>query len=156
MAEQQFSSLYLDDSAFGIDILLIREINRNLELTPVDQAPEFVRGLMNLRGQIVTVLDLGVRLGLGPRTITDESRCVVLKTNEELSLNSELQTETCDDVVGLLVDRVGDMINVDSKDVEPPPANISGVDGKFLSGVIQLDQQLLVTLKTSEILTQDK
>jgi chemotaxis signal transduction protein len=68
----------------GINILFLREINRHIDLTPVDLAPSYVCGLMNLRGQIVTVIDLGVRLGLPPRKITAETGCIVLKSFKEL------------------------------------------------------------------------
>ena len=84
MENRQFITFYLGEDLFGLDILLVREINRHLELTRVDRTPEFVRGLMNLRGQIVTVLDLGIRLGIGARAIERESSCIVLKTRGEL------------------------------------------------------------------------
>lgn len=152
----QFSSFYLGRSLFGIDVLLVREINRNLEITSVDPSPEFVEGLMNLRGQIVTVIDLGVYLGLGKRERTKTTCCIVLKTEKELErIHDEglISENTTKDTVGLLVDRISDMISVEENEIEPPPANMNGVDGKYLGGVIKLDSELLATLKISEILT---
>lgn len=151
----QFASFYMGESLFGIDVLLVREINKNLEITPIDPAPQQVRGLLNLRGQIVTVLDLGTTLGLGPRTITDATCCIVLKTNAELTHYRQqgfALESTTKDQVGLLVDKIGDMVAVEARDIEPPPANVSGVEGKFLSGVLKLEQELLVTLRLQEVL----
>ncbi len=155
--ERQFSTFYLGRALFGLDILLVREINRHLDLTPVDRAPDYVRGLLNLRGQIVTVVDLGIRLGLEPRRIGSESRCVVLKTTTELRSQEgteELDDDTVDDVVGLLIDRVGDMVSVDSAEIEPPPANVGVVEGRFLSGVVKLEGDLMVILRAKEVLAR--
>lgn len=153
--ERQFATFYIGNARFGIDILMVREINRHLEITPAERAPEFVRGLLNLRGQVVTVIDLGVRLGLGPRVITPESRCLVLKTSSDLAVHQKagrLDDDTSNDVIGFLIDRVGDMVTVGEKDLEPAPANISGVDGQFLLAVAKLEDGLMVALKTCEIL----
>lgn len=153
--DRQFATFYIGNARFGIDILMVREINRHLEITPAERAPEFVRGLLNLRGQVVTVIDLGVRLGLGPRVITPESRCLVLKTSFDLAVHQKaglLDDDTSNDVIGFLIDRVGDMVTVGEKDLEPAPANISGVDGQFLLAVAKLEDGLMVALKTREIL----
>lgn len=156
MAERQFITFYLDNDFFGIDILLVREINRHLDVTPVELAPDYVRGLLNLRGQIVTVIDLGIRLGLGPRKIGPNSSCIILKTSAELARSSAihlLKDSTASDLVGLLVDYIGDVVAVDALEIEPPPAHTTGVRGRFLEGVVKLDKGLLVTLKTSEFLS---
>lgn len=151
--ERQFSTFFLGDALFGLDILMVNEINRQMDITPVDQAQDFVAGLLNLRGQIVTVLDLGVRLSLGPRTITPNSCIIVLKTNAEiLERGQQVEEGTADDVVGLLVDRIGDMVTVEDGALEPPPANMGGVDGRFMSGVAKLANSLLVVLRAKAIL----
>ena len=155
MANRQFITFYLGEDSFGLDILLVREINRNMDITKVDRAPAYVRGLMNLRGQIVTVLDLGVRLDIGARTICHESSCIVLKTRAELERHNddaEPDEGAITDLVGLLVDRIGDVVTADSGDIDPPPARAGDVKGRFLEGVIKLEERLLITLKASEIL----
>lgn len=155
MAERQFVTFYLGEDYFGIDILLVREINRNLDITPVEHAPPFVRGLLNLRGQIVTVIDLGTRLGIGEREIAANSSCIVLKTTSELDRSSardKLSDTTTSELVGLLVDYIGDVVSVDESLIEPSPAQDGGVDAEFLAGVIKLDKNLLVTLKISTLL----
>ena len=155
---KQYATFYLNSSYFGIDVLLVREVNQNIDITPVDGALSFVRGLLNLRGLIITVLDPGVQLGLGPRTIGEETRCVVLKTNSELEKIRASGTPVEDasaDMVGLLVDRIGDMITIDEKEIESAPANVAGVDGRFLEGVVKLDGELLITLRIADLLAME-
>lgn len=158
MADQQYITFNLNDDIFGINILLVREINRNLDITPVDRSPSYVRGLLNLRGQIITVMDLGIRLGLAPRETLRTSCCIVLKTTSELERSNapeELLKSTSPDLVGLFVDRIGDVVTVDSEQIEPPSTHSSGVASRFLEGVIKLEKKLLITLKTSEVLAFD-
>jgi len=146
MAPQQFATFYLGESLFGLPVSVIREINRILDITPVDRAPEFVRGLMNLRGQIVTVLDPGVRLGLEERGIVKSAKIIILKTASEAGADGLTR-----DSVGLFVDRIGDMVTAESGQIEPPPANVGGVDAANVEGIISLQNQLLVLLKLKEL-----
>ncbi len=152
---RQYATFFIEGSLFGIDVLLVREINRNLDITTVDEAPPCIAGLLNLRGQIVTVLDLSVKLGLEKRTIGERSRCIVLKTNAELE-NHRAQgfrlPKTSDDIIGLLADDIGDMVQIQDGETEPPPANLGSIDGRFLAGVVTLDHNLMATLKMDEIL----
>ena len=158
MAEKQFSTFYLDENLFGINILMVSEINRNTDITPVEHAPDFVRGLINLRGQIITVLDLGVKLGLAAREITSKSRIIVLKTSTELSLKhveSSLVQEASIDLVGLLVDNIGDMVGADEKAITKPPANMSSFNEKFITGVISLENRLVALLNVGRLLKME-
>jgi len=158
MAEKHFITFFLGDDYFGIDILLVRESYRNTDITPVAMGPDFVRGLLNLRGQVVTVLDMGVRLNIGKRKLTELSNIIILKTNHELSrmeIDEPLTDSTTPDQVGLLVDRIGDVITIDDSEIEQAPGHAGRVEGRFLSGVIKLDARLLVTLKLSEVLSEE-
>jgi purine-binding chemotaxis protein CheW len=155
MPEQQYATFIIDEHLFGINVLLVREINPHTNITPVDLAPEFVRGLMNLRGQIVTIIDPALRLGIGKRAITPRSRCVVLKTAREIEEREDaagLIADAVNDNVGLLVDAIGDMVSADTRSIEPPPANIGDIDGRYMSGVFKLDGRLMIVLKTGEVL----
>lgn len=153
--QRQYTTFFLGSGMFAIDVLLVQEVNRNLDITPVDPSPDFVVGLMNLRGQIVTILDLGVRLGLGKRTVGRQTRSVILKTDrdiEQLRVNREIDGRTSTDVVGLLVDTIGDMVQVDEQEIEKPPANVNGVESIYLQGVITLESQLVAIMNTRKIL----
>ena len=156
MAEKQFVTFSLGDDLFGVNILLVREINRNIDITTVNLAPSYVRGMLNLRGQIVTVIDLGKRLGIMDRPHSKAASCVVLKTTQELERShyiEELEDTTSGDVVGLFVDRIGDVVTVDTDDIDGPAVHQSGVSARFIAGVVQLKGKLLVTLKTSVLLS---
>ncbi len=132
----QFVTFRIDGGLLGVDVLMVREINRVLDITPVPKAPEYVRGLVNLRGQTITVFDLGARLGLPLREITGESHNVVLKHYP----------------VGLLVDSIGNIVQCAESQIEPRPANCGDIDGKFIDGVLRLENELLVILCAGKIL----
>jgi purine-binding chemotaxis protein CheW len=149
----QYSTFRLGDRLFGLDLMMIREINRILDITPVPHAKGHIRGLINLRGQIVTILDLGVRLGLPRLDIGEESHNIILKTNAELStVRCDTQFSTSVDLVGFLVDAIGDVVEADAGSIEPPSANVAEAEGRFLSGVIKTDAGLLVLLDIREVL----
>ncbi|OQX26455.1 MAG: hypothetical protein BWK80_10385 [Desulfobacteraceae bacterium IS3] len=137
---RQFVTFRIDMYLMGIDILAVREINRFLDITPVQHVQDYIRGLINLRGQTVTVFDLGVRLGLSARILTDNSHNIILKK----------------DAVGLLVDCIGDVTEADEAEIEPPPANVAEIEEKFIAGVVKLDDELLVILSAEKILEAKK
>ncbi|MBI9017177.1 MAG: chemotaxis protein CheW [Phycisphaerae bacterium] len=134
----EIATFYVEDTLMGIDIQHIQEINRHLDTTTIPGASEFVHGVINLRGEVVTVLDLHNILGLNTTEITKQSRVVIVKTNEEL--------------VGLWVDRIADVVNVKSEEIEGAPANISGVDSHFFEGVFKMESELLVILDIDKIM----
>ncbi len=136
--ELQLGTFYIGDMRFGVDILEIQEINRQRDLTLVPHTPKQVRGVINLRGEVVSVLDLGMVLGLGEIEFGQKTRNIILHSGDEL--------------VGALVDRLSDVVAIDPSDLQPPPANISGVDARFMMGVHQLDEELIVVLKIEELL----
>jgi purine-binding chemotaxis protein CheW len=152
---KQYSTFRLGDRLFGLDLMMIREINRILDITPVPHARRHIRGLINLRGQIVTILDLGVRLGLERQGIGVDSHNIILKTTAELAAvrrEGEPECITSPDLVGFLVDAIGDVVEADEATIEPPSANVGEAEGGFLSGVIKTDAGLLVLLDIREVL----
>lgn len=155
MSSTQFATFYLNDVSFGLDILQIREVIRRVSCTPVPQAPQEVHGLMNLRGQIVTVVDLAQRIGLDANG-GSRGTCVILKTDGELAAqgrhNAELQS-VGDDAIGLLVDRMGEVVPVEAEEIDPAPANTSEVDTPFLRGVVKLDGELLTLLDLGAVMS---
>ncbi len=136
---QQLATFWLGDLLLGIDIVAIREINRVVEITPVPDAPEAVKGVVNLRGDVVTILDLRTLLGLEQVELTSQSRLIVIPMAEE--------------VVGLIVDRVTDVATVTTDDEVPLPANMGGIDSRYFTGVYKLNNDLLVVLDVAAALT---
>jgi len=125
-----------------MDILKIQEINKLIEMTKVPQAPEYVLGILNLRGQIVTIIDLGIKLDLSSTELSDNTRNIIVNSKEES--------------IGLLVERIGDVVRVNSAKSEPPPANIGSVQGKFFKGVFKTPNHLIGILDVEEILEEEQ
>ena len=135
----ELATFYAGEALCGMDILKIQEINKLLEMTPVPQAPEYVRGILNLRGQIVTVIDLCRKLGLPSVEVDkEESRNIIVNSGNEY--------------VGLLVERISDVVSAETDSVQPPPANIGGVQGKYFEGVFKTENSLIGILDAEEVL----
>lgn len=134
----QYATFYVGEALLGIDISVVHEINRNMILTRVPHGPPCVRGVMNLRGEVVTVLDLRFLLGLPPSEPTVHSRNIILKCDGEL--------------IGVWVDRVADILSLLTQDVLPPPSNLTGMQARFVRGVYQQPQSLVMLVDQREIL----
>ncbi|HEX2957568.1 MAG TPA: chemotaxis protein CheW [Chitinispirillaceae bacterium] len=143
---RSFISIKIGEYLFGIDLKYVREVNHFLDITPVALAPDFVAGLMNLRGQIVTVIDPGIKLHMAKRNVSSTSRCVILKTATEDA------TISLKDILGILVDSIGDILTVDSSEIEPSPPNIGEIDEQLISGIVKLENELLIILKMETVL----
>ena len=137
----ELATFYVGEALCGIDILKVQEINKLMEMTTVPQAPEYVMGILNLRGQIVTVIDLGKKLDLCSTMLNDESRNIIVKSENEYT--------------GLLVDRIGDVAIANWDKVEPPPANIGGVQGKYFEGVFKTENSLIGILNVDGVLKEE-
>ena len=134
----ELATVFIGEAQCGMDILKIQEINKHMEMTVVPQSPEYVTGIMNLRGQIVTTVDLGSKLGLSSTKLSDESRNIIVHSAGEF--------------VGLLVDRIGDVVVAERSKVELPPANIGALQGKFLEGVFKTENSLIAILDVEKVL----
>ncbi|MEZ5964118.1 MAG: chemotaxis protein CheW [Planctomycetota bacterium] len=132
-----YVSCRVDSVLLGIDLGRVREINRTVDVTPVPRTNDAVRGLVNLRGELVTVLDLGQLLLGKPSSLQRTSRNVILRTEDES--------------VGLLVDWVGDVVEAAGKKIEPVPFEVHGMDAGMFAGVIQLDSGLMVVLDVDAV-----
>lgn len=128
----QFATFFLDGLYFGIEVLKVQEVIRHQEMTPVPLAPAVVRGLINLRGQIVTAIDLRTRLGLTPRS--------------DGTLPMNVVVRTADGAVSLLVDEIDDVVEVNADQFEQAPDTVrTKVDG-LVTGVYKLPTRLLLIL----------
>lgn len=136
--EKQFCTFYLDGHFFGIDVLEVQEVFRYQEMTTVHLAPPVVRGLINLRGQIITAIDLRKRLDLPERSEEEEPLNVVVRASDE--------------VVSLLVDEIGDVLEVPEDQFESPPGTISAAMRDLIKGVYKLEGKLLLILDTARVM----
>lgn len=132
IASRQLCTFFLDDHLFGVDAQTVQEVIRFQEMTRVPQAPPSVSGLINLRGQIVTAIDLRRRLGMKPREVGKLPMNVVVRSD--------------DGAVSLLVDQIGDVIEVDAENFETPPDTLQGLARELVQGAYKLDGRLLLLL----------
>jgi len=144
VAERQFCTFYVEGLCFGIGVREVQEVIRYQEMTRVPLAASVVRGLINLRGQIVTAIDLRRRLGLGDRDDADE----VLPMN--------LVVRTDDGVVSLLVDEIGEVVEVDEDSFERPPPTLEGVAKELVRGVYKREGSLLLVLDTAKAVSVNR
>src|SRR5262249_37328675 len=123
---------------FGVEVLVVQEVLRYQEMTRVPLAPDLIEGLINLRGQIVTAIDMRRRLKLAPRGPGETPMNVVLRSE--------------DGAVSLLVDEIGDVVEVRRDSYEPPAENVSKDLREMIAGVYKLDGRLLLVLDTERVL----
>lgn len=139
---RQFCTFYVDDMFLGIDVQQIQEVIRYQSMTRVPLAAPSIRGLINLRGQIVTAIDLRCRLGLPLRATENPPMNVVVRDGEN--------------AVSLLVDRIGDVLEVEEDLFEPPPSTVRAPVRELIIGAYKLPERLLLVLDTERVLSENE
>lgn len=134
----QLVSFVVGTEEFAIPILSVQEINRMMPITRVPQSPPFIKGVINLRGKIIPVMDLRKRFGMEAHDNTSDSRIIVV--------------EVASRVIGFTVDRVNEVLRIHADIVELPPALVCGVDSDYVQGVGKLQDRLLILLSLDRLL----
>ncbi len=137
----QFVTFYYDKHFFGLPIDDVIEINRALDVTPVPMAPRYVSGVVNLRGQILTAINLARRIGL---------LCKIKEGTGKREFNNVIMGDR-EEPVSLLVERIGDVMSIPTEKIEPPPDMIEGIDLKYVDQVCKLDSKLLIILNSKAL-----
>lgn len=137
----QLVTFSVDVEEFGVNILKVQEIIRIMEITKVPQAPEFVEGIINLRGKVIPIIDLRHRFGLVPKTHDKNTRIIVIEVKSI--------------IVGFVVDAVSEVLRIPASTVEPPSPIVAGVDSDYISGVGKLQDRLLIMLDLDKLLSID-
>lgn len=135
----QLVTFRLGNEEYSLDILKVQEIIRHMELTRVPRTPDFVDGVINLRGRVIPVIDLRKRFGLAADERTNETRIIVVDVN--------------DAIVGFKVDAVSEVLRLPSDTVEPPPAVVSDKESEYIRGVGKMDGRLIILLDVTRILS---
>lgn len=135
--QSQCITFRLAHNLIGINILDIREIVPCKRITHIAQSPQFVLGLMNLRGQILTILDIGILLGLEKRRIHPDSYVIIFKHKD----------------VGFIVDKIGDVVGIEQKFIEAIPANIEPGIQEYMEHIINLPDEILMLLNAKKVLS---
>ncbi len=134
----ELATFFVGKSLYGINILNIQEINKHVDVTHIPQAPEYVEGVLNLRGRIVTVIDLGKKLGISPVRQDKSNRNIIVDSHDEH--------------IAFMVDSISDVIPAEVDQIEAAPANIGGVQGNFFKGVLKTANSLIGVLDIEEVL----
>lgn len=132
----QFCTFHLGNLFFGVEVEMVQEVIRYQDMTRVPLASRVIRGLINLRGQIVTAIDMRRRFEMPDRP------------DEELPMNVVVRTE--EGALSLLVDEIGDVLELDEDHFEAPPATLTGITRELVRGVYKLDGHLLLILDTKQ------
>jgi purine-binding chemotaxis protein CheW len=133
----QLVTFRLDNEEFGVDILKVQEINRMMNITKIPNAPDFIEGVINLRGKIIPIVDLRKRLGFINRQYDKSTRIIVVELDGL--------------VLGFIVDSVSEVLRISENTVEPPPSMVSGIDSEYIDGVGKLDDRLLILLELKKV-----
>jgi len=135
----QLVSFKIGEEEFGVDILSVQEINRMSLITKVPNTPHFIEGVINLRGRIIPVLDLRVKLGL-----------LKLEHNKNtLIVVEQLKGQT----IGFIVDEVSEVLRIPKNITEAPPAMVGGIDSEYITSIGKLEDRLLILLDLEKILS---
>ncbi len=138
----QLVSFKLAKELYGIEITKVREIILITEITRIPEAPPFLKGLINLRSTVIPVIDLRVRFGLPEAELSDESRIMVL--------------QACGKTIGIMVDAVSEVLRVKHDQIAPPPPTVAGLGRDYLSGLVKLENQLLILLEIDKIFGEEE
>ncbi len=139
----QVVSFHLGNEEYGVDISQVQEIIRMVDITHVPRAPHFMEGVINLRGQLIPIIDLRTRFGMSRAEHTKNTRIVV--------------TEIAGKRVGIIVDSVSEVLNLPVENVEEAPEMIAGVGTEYISGVGKMGDRLIILLELQKVIsTQEK
>ena len=140
--EVQLVIFKLGEEAFGVEIGMVESIIKMLPVTRLPQAPEFVEGVINLRGKILPVIDLRKRLAIAISEITRDSRMVVIAL--------------AGTTVAMVVDQVNEVLRINDDIVEAPPSISQSVDSRFITGIAKIGEELVILLDLSKVLDLDE
>lgn len=140
--ELQLVAFILQGEEFAVDIQKVREVLKVTQITPLPQSLDFIEGVINLRGEVIPVVDLRKRFRIRDAEKTDHARIIIVEIEESL--------------VGLIVDSVTEVLHLTSAAVEPPPRRLVGTRTDFISGVGKLGERLIIILDLDKILSSEE
>lgn len=138
----QWVTFQLESETYGINVMQVREVLRYSEIAPVPGAPDYVIGIINLRGNVVTVIDTRSRFGLMQGEISDNTRIVIIEADKQ--------------VIGILVDSVAEVVYLRSSEIDSTPSVGTEESSKFIQGVSNREGELLILVDLNKLLSDDE
>lgn len=138
----QWVTFHLAGETYGVNVMQVQEVLRYTEIAPVPGAPHYVIGIINLRGNVVTVIDTRNRFGLAPGEITDNTRIVIIEAEKN--------------VVGILVDSVAEVVYLRQSEIETAPNVGNDESAKFIQGVCHKNDELLILIELDKLITDEE
>ncbi|NLS13251.1 chemotaxis protein CheW [Vibrio sp. SM6] len=138
----QWVTFQLEEETYGINVMQVREVLRYTEIAPVPGAPDYVLGIINLRGNVVTVIDTRARFGLVEGEVTDNTRIIVIESERQ--------------VIGILVDSVAEVVYLRTSEIDTTPSVGTDESSKFIQGVSNRDGKLLILVDLNKLLSEDE
>ncbi|UNC91775.1 chemotaxis protein CheW [Candidatus Contubernalis alkaliaceticus] len=140
--EIQVVAFCLEDEEFAIDIQQLREVLKYTDITPLPQTSQFIEGVINLRGEVIPVIDLRKRFGLDSGEQDSHTRIIIVEIREDL--------------IGLIVDQVSEVLHLTGEQIEPPPSSVSGCIIDFIQGIGKIAERLIIILKPEKIISSQE
>ena len=138
----QWVTFRLDGETYGINVMQVQEVLRYSEIAPVPGAPSYVLGIINLRGNVVTVIDTRHRFGLADGEVTDNTRIVIIETDNH--------------VIGIMVDSVAEVVYLKQSEIETAPNVGNDESARFIQGVCHKNDELLILIDLNKLLTNEE
>lgn len=132
----------LEDETYGMNVMQVQEVLREVEVAPVPGAPDYVLGIINLRGNVVSVIDARTRFGLQPKESDDMSRIIVIEAQQQ--------------ILGILVDSVAEVVDIEHDEIDTAPNVGNAETSKYIDGVVSRGEKLLILVDLNKLLTQSE
>jgi purine-binding chemotaxis protein CheW len=139
---KQFISFSIGEEEYGLELLRVKEVIRIREITWLPKAPSFVKGIINLRGDVIPIIDLRDKFGLEAKESTAMTRVIVVEVEGRM--------------IGMVVDSASQVVRIPADQIDPPPPMLGGFSQEFITGVGKLDDNLIILLNTDAILTMEE
>ena len=138
----QWVTFKLENETYGVNVMQVQEVLRYTEIAPVPGAPDYVLGIINLRGNVVTVIDTRLKFGLMPAEITDNSRIIIIEAEKQ--------------VVGILVDSVAEVVYLKASEIDDAPSVGTEESARFIQGVCNRKDDLLILVDLNKLLSDNE